>query len=1224
MREGKDQAQEEESEEGQRQPEGTLMRISIRSALCAAFALVAIMVCNASASAAVTEGTGWEAYSNAYPTNLHPGGQGLITVDFMNIGAKPSSGSITITDALPAGVTATKVGGMTPNSAGPYTREEEEDGSVYAVNGARWDCTGNGSSGENDIVGATVFTCTSNPAYLEAIPHYTIGFRDEIIERIGIDVEVEHGAAQREHADCTTEPTFCNRIALAGGGASSTTTVADPLTVSSSEAAFGFSGMDQWFSNPDGTIDTQAGSHPYASTFYVGFNASASEGGTGGDPAGGEIRDLNFVVPPGLFANSSAVPDCTRSQLSGLTCPAQTQVGDVNSELRSEAGPGAAPLLAKFPLYNIVPPAGAPAMFAFSIIGYNVFFIAGVGAGHGYAIVQHLENIAPAKITGSIVTVWGVPAAEGHNAERVSENVEDHNKKCSSEGCPAGTSEKPYLTLPTACAGPQVLTAEALATWTDPNARAEMTSVTHDASGTPVGFTGCENLSIEPLFSAAPDTSFADTPAGLGVNVEVPQPSLNVPEGLVQSTLKDTKVTLPEGIAINPGQAAGLAACGEAEANIHGEGPQTCPSASKVGTASLKSPLLEGEVETELTGNVYVLQSDPPHLKLLVAVSGDGVYVKLPGNVELNEATGQLTTTFDETPALPFTDFKLNFSGGAQAALATPTHCGTYTTTSDFSPWTTPFGGDLFPTSSFLITSGSDGTPCPPTPLPFTPALIAGSTTDQAGGFTDFSLLLQAPDDQQRVERLQFKTPEGLLGMISKVPLCPEAQANAGTCPEASQIGHTVVQSGPGPYPLVVPQPGQPPAPIYLTGGYEGAPYGLSIVVPLHVGPFVLQTQVVRAKIEVDPLTSQLTVTTGPLPQHIDGIPTDLRTIDAVVDRPEFMFNPTGCSPRAFSGTAYGTEGGQGALESHFQMGSCRALLFQPDFKVSTSGKTSKGDGASLGVKLVYPTGNLGANQASAQSNIQSVKVELPKQLPSRLTTLQKACTAAQFNANPAGCPPDSVVCMAKAVTPVLPVPLTGPAYFVSNGGEAFPNLIVVLQGYGVTIHLVGDTFISKAGITSSTFKSVPDVPIGSFELNLPEGPFSALAASGNLCKEKLAMPTEFIAQSGAEIHESTPITVTGCKPSITVTHHAVSGRKATIAVSVPSAGTLTAGGAGLSHATTTAGSAGTVTVKLTLSAGEQRFLRRHPGRRLKVNVKLRFTPKQGGGLTSDVTLLMR
>ena len=365
--------------------------------------------------------------------------------------------------------------------------------------------------------------------------------------------------------------------------------------------------------------------------------------------------------------------------------------------------------------------------------------------------------------------------------------------------------------------------------------------------------------------------------------------------------------------------------------------------------------------------------------------------------------------------------------------------------------------------------------------------------------------------------------------MISKVPLCEEPQAANGTCPASSQIGHTVVGAGPGPYPLFIPQAGAPPAPIYLTGPYKGAPFGLSIVVPIIAGPFNLGTEIVRGKIEVNPHTAQITVTTDPLPTIIKGVPADLRSIDAVIDRPEFMFNPTNCNPMSFTGTATSTEGATAPLESHFQVGSCQALKFAPNFKASTQAKTSRAGGASLTAKVVYPTGDLGANQATSQANIARVKVELPKRLPSRLTTLQKACPARIFEANPAGCPEGSIVGSASAVTPVLPVPLTGPAYFVSHGGEAFPSLIAVLQGDNVTIDLVGTTFISKKGITSSTFKEVPDVPVGTFELKLPEGPHSALAGNGNLCKGTMEMPTEFVGQNGAVLNQNTKLSVTGC-----------------------------------------------------------------------------------------------
>jgi hypothetical protein len=285
----------------------------------------------------------------------------------------------------------------------------------------------------------------------------------------------------------------------------------------------------------------------------------------------------------------------------------------------------------------------------------------------------------------------------------------------------------------------------------------------------------------------------------------------------------------------------------------------------------------------------------------------------------------------------------------------------------------------------------------------------------------------------------------------------------------------------------------------------------------------------VRARIEVDPHTSQLTITTDPLPQIVDGVPTDLRVIDAVIDRAGFMFNPSNCNAMSFSGTATSSEGATAAISSPFQVGSCQSLKFKPNFKVSTSGKPSRLDGASLDAKIVYPSIPPGNNQASSQANIARVKVELPKRLPSRLSTLQKACRAVVFAANPAGCPEGSVVGHATAVTPVLPHPLSGPAYFVSHGGEAFPSLIVVLQGEGITVDLEGTTFISKKGITTSTFKSVPDVPVSTFELMLPKGPHSALAANGNLCKSSLALPTEFLGQNGALIKQSTKIAVTGC-----------------------------------------------------------------------------------------------
>ena len=424
--------------------------------------------------------------------------------------------------------------------------------------------------------------------------------------------------------------------------------------------------------------------------------------------------------------------------------------------------------------------------------------------------------------------------------------------------------------------------------------------------------------------------------------------------------------------------------------------------------------------------------------------------------------------------------------------------------------------------STFDVTSGPNGRPCPGASLPFSPTLTTGTSSIQAGGFTPFEMTMSREDGEQALQGVQLKMPLGVSGTLSAVKLCGEQQANEGTCGPESEIGETIVSVGVGGDPYTV-KGGK----VYITGPYRGAPFGLSIVNPAKAGPFDLGKVVVRAKLEVNEETAAITVTTdneGPykIPTLIDGIPLgdqarvrEYQPAGVHVQRDELQ-------PACDHGGVESTEGASSTIQVPYQVTNCAVLAFKPHLEASTSGKTSRANGASFHVKLGYPAGPYDAN-------IARVKVELPKALPSRLTTLQKACTAAVFNANPAACPPASIVGHATAVTPVLPVPLSGPAYFVSHGGEAFPSLIIVLQGYGVTVHLVGSTFINKAGVTSSTFKTVPDVPVGTFELTLPQGQFSALAATGNLCRQKLAMPTEFLGQNGALIKTSTKIAVTGC-----------------------------------------------------------------------------------------------
>jgi hypothetical protein len=822
------------------------------------------------------------------------------------------------------------------------------------------------------------------------------------------------------------------------------------------------------------------------------------------------FKDVTVHLPPGLIGNPTAVPTCTAAELAEEgpgqqlpNCPPGSQVGLVHLVLGGEATPLSG-------LFNMVPPPGAASELGFKVIGTIVVLDAYVRAGdHGIDIVSH-DTSTTLPITNVEVTTWGDPASHSH--DRMRGACLGFGEGANGQTCPDGEPETAFLRLPTSCSG------EPLPFDVESNSY-EQPSAFVSRSFTGSAMSGCEQVPFEPTIFTQPTTTAANSPTGVAVQLSLPQSSN--PLGLGESDLKKAVVTLPEGMALNPSAADGLEACDDADLKLNSNEPATCPEASKIGTVLLHTPLLASPIE----GFVWLRtqnSSDPMSgemFRIAIELRDDrhGIDIKLPGQVAANPTTGRLTSTFDDAPQLPFSDMTLHFKSGARAPLTTPFACQPQTTEADLYPWARP-NTPVHKSMTFQLTSGPEGKACP-SPAPFAPGFSAGVSSVQAGAFTPFLTTFTRSDADQSMQRVSVKLPPGLSGSLASVALCGEAQANAGTCGQASEIGSVTAGAGAGPTPFYVTG-----GKVFMTGPYEGAPFGLSVVVPAKAGPFDLGTVVVRAKVDVDPHTAQLTVTTDALPQIVGGVPVNLRLVNVTINRPGFTFNPTSCDAMSITGSMTGGQGATAALSSHFQVTNCGALAFKPKFAASTSGKTSKANGASLSVKLTYPNTPQGT-----EANIAKVKVDLPKQLPSRLTTLQKACLAATFEANPASCPAASVVGHAKAITPILPVPLEGPAYFVSHGGEAFPSLIVVLQGYGVTVDLEGTTFISKQGITSSTFKAVPDVPVGSFELTLPQGKYSALAANGNLCTSRLAMPTAFLAQNGTETHTSTPIAVTGC-----------------------------------------------------------------------------------------------
>jgi hypothetical protein len=1078
-----------------------------RASLLLFFVLGVTFVLSCVLAGPVFGAEGWWRVSTSSAPASEENGEAQVLVEVSNVGDRLVEGladPVKIVDRLPVGVSVSHV---YPEAGGGTTAR------FIAHSEAAGSCT---------VVSGTV-ECSYN---MRLWPYE----RFIIVLNVKVAPEAGNGV---------------NEVSVSGGGVAPVVS-RRVLTVGGPPAGFGVDTYEVTPENEGGGLDIQSGSHPFQLTTTLMLNSQAVHcsfcSGLETWPVA-LPKDMRFVLPPGLVGNPTPLPKCSMREFALASCSDNAAIGVVTTVSTATFGYDLkkGPLVVSWPLYSLEPSVGEPARFGFQTPAGPAVLDTSVRSGGDYGVVVTTSNITEGVgVIGAQVTFWGVPGDPRHDNSRGAECLTMPKEGSGSlapsgeSSCPVQEKGQPFLIMPTSCEKELRTTVE-MDPWENSGVFTEPKEyVFSNSNGEPYRLSDCNQLSFEPSINVAPDDQQASTPTGLSVGVHVPQDASLNPTGRAESAVRDTTVALPAGVVLNPGGADGLESCSEEQigyrpAESHGEElrfspePVACPDASKVGTVDLETPLLPNH----LIGAAYLAQQNVNPFGSLIAQyiamqdPVSGTLVKLAGKVVADEHTGQIVAAFKETPPLPFEDLKLHFFGGSRAPLGTPALCGPYTTTASITPWSG--SPPVNATSTFLITSGPGGGPCHD-PLPFAPSLTGGSTNIQAGAFTPFTTTMSREDGNQDLDAVELHTPPGLSGMLTGVELCPEFQANHGTCSANSLIGHTIVSVGLGGTPFTV-TGGQ----VFITGPYKGAPFGLSIVNPAKAGPFDLGNVIVRAKIEVDPLTAALTVTTdttGPyaIPPIIDGIPLQIKHVNVTIDRPGFTFNPTSCEPMQITGTITSIQGATNTPNVRFQVTNCATLKFNPSFNVTTSGHTSRAKGASLRVKLAYPKAPFGT-----QANIRKVKVDLPKQLPSRLTTLQKACPDSTFEQNPAACPPGSKVGTATTTTPIIPVPLSGPAYFVSHGGAKFPELIIVLSGYGVTVRLHGETFINKAGITSSTFNTVPDVPVGTFELNLPQATNSALAANGNLCTSTLRMPTAFTAANGATIHRTTTIKVTGC-----------------------------------------------------------------------------------------------
>ncbi len=1144
----------------------TIRRTAIASVVAVAAALGALC------ASAVATAPHWTIISQPAPSYFHAGDKGdFYEVIAVNDGSAATSGEITITDTLPTGVTATAV----------FARAQQPETPHSAINGEM-------SCPTAPLTGTV--TCTTE----NTVPAGKI-----VVMKI--DVEVPEGASGN----------LANSVTVAGGGAPpATASNSTPLVAPSQTVPYGVSLVSD-ITGAGGELDTQAGSHPLAFTtllaFSVGSVVTSGEGSEcelGGLPTpscaqpGPEAKDVEVALPAGMVGNPTAVPLCSQAAFHRNTfrgCPADTQVG---AAYLFFYGPGSH--MQYSPIYNVEPPEGQPAELGFSVslFGHEPMFFH-VRSDGDYGLTADVSNITEQDpVRAAAFTIWGVPAAEVHNELREAQDNCDPFL-----GCPSGLAPKPFLRLPTSCSGSLTLPL-ASDSWQSPEAQPATV-----ATAPVPAMMGCESLSLEPQFTVVPSSDQAAAPAGYAVHLKVPQNE--APEGLSTPDVRDVEVAMPDGTAISPSSANGLVACTEAQFGAHNSSAGECPAQAKIATVRVATPLLE----KPLTGSLYVgspecapcspEQSESGQLvKLLLEAKGSGVVVKLIGHTRINQTSGRLTAVFTENPQLPFEDLEVSVEGGPDAPLVNPSECGPAAAAARLTPWSstnavsTP--APAFPTSGCA-------------PAAFTPSLRAGATDSaQAGRFTGLSVTIARPDGQQDLRTVSVATPPGLLGRLAGAELCGSTQAESGTCPADTEIGSASVTLGPGSLPLTI-GGGR----VYLTGPYAGSPFGLAVVVPAQAGPFTLQgttglgTVVVRAAISVDPHSAALTVSSAAIPRQLNGIPLRVQSVTANVNRPNFLFNPTSCDPLRIGAVVTSYAGGSANPSTPFQATDCAALPFEPSFTASTQAKTSRIGGASLTVKV---------KQAPGEANIHKVDLQLPKVLPSRLSTLRKACSEAQFNANPAGCPAESAIGTGTAVTPVLRAPLRGPAYLVSHGNAAFPDVEYVLQaderGGVLEIVLDGTTQI-KGGITYSHFETVPDAPIDSFETTLPEGPHAVFTTLDpgrtNLCAQKLALPLTLAGQNGALVRREPRIEVTGCRYALTVSSHAIRRGALMLHVVVPAAGTLSASGHGLRTTSRSAGGRETLAlaVKQTRAGAQSRSVtlrfRAITGKRLARSLRVRF-----------------
>jgi len=827
--------------------------------------------------------------------------------------------------------------------------------------------------------------------------------------------------------------------------------------------------------------NTEAGAHADFTT-----TITLTHAGTGGTSAPYALtRDIEVDMPPGLVGNPQAVPMCTVAQLGNLPneseCPLDSQIGITELTLGGT-------IRGTFtePIYNMEPPRSGDIVARLGLFaaGWPAFINVRLDPSD-YSLVASLEGLSSgAGLLEATTTIWGVPGSHAHDEQRLT--PDEARKQESPPKRETTLPEAPFLSNPTDCGSNRAITVKTRSYQLPKEVSVMSAPFPH--------IIGCSRLSFSINFTALPTSPEAAAPTGLDTELLIPQDE--TPQGRATSALKSAVVNLPKGMTINAAAADGLGACSSEQVGFGTRKPSACPPAAKLGSASMEVPALE----EPLTASLYQRTPETDHLfRFWLVTDEQGVYLKLPAEIEADPFTGQLSAVFrgidslGGLPQVPFSNFKLNIFGGPRAPLVTP-GCGVHQTYFQFTPWSSQ--SSIENRTSMQIPNACEQTR-------FAPVIDGGTLRPIGGRFSPFVFELTRQDGEANPATIGIRLPKGILANIAGVPFCPDALADIGACPIQSKIGHLTVAVGVGATSLWIPQPGKVPTAAYLAGPYKGSPLSIVSTVPAQAGPFNLGTVVSRAAISVDPRTAAVTITTDPLPQFLEGVPITYRKIHVLVDRKHFILNPTNCSRKNFRATVVAAGGAKAEPTDNFQASKCGSLVYRPRMKLRFSGSTKRTGNPAVRAVLT---------QRPLEANNKAAAVILPRSQLIDNAHISNPCTRVQFADG--ACPKTSILGSAMAITPLLDKPLKGLVYFRSNGGaRELPDLVADLKG---SIHVVLVGYIDSVdGRIRTRFMGIPDAPITRFALNLFGGKRGLIENSRNLCKVDLLAGIRLAAQNG-------------------------------------------------------------------------------------------------------------